>query len=743
MTNPPAADEPAANAASRGAGDAKPDDSGAQPEPRPAAEDSHDAESKTKDLDASGVRPEPRPVANTPDDEREEPPTAPSFEADYTPPGPPATLDWPAETTDEHATVSEHAITEEHTAAKTTPEPLSDEHATDEQAADEQFAAATAAPPPSTAWDAPPPPPSTGGATPPPPGGMPPGAGMPGAGMPGGGMPGGGMPGGGMPPGGMPGGGMPPPFGAPPPPFGAGFNRALLVRPQQGRYVAGVCAAIGRATNTDPTLWRVIFAVLTLAGGVSIVAYLLGWLLLPAEGDTGSPLEALLGRGRSGTSAPLAIAIGVFAVLAFLLVMSQNFGAALVGLAVVIGVVALVVRGQGNNQQAPPPGPYVPPPIPNPAPGQFATTGAPFGAPQYQPGPAPSFGPMSFGAPSFGAPPPRPTAPTAPGGFEMADAPEAPEPRPGSVGTTADLGDDRADEPGPPLIPQAAAYAEPKAPTGLSFPPVPPMPAFPPVPPLPPVPPMPGSAPSGYRPPFAPRGPFAGSPYAASLGYPPGPPGAPYPGLGPVPRVKKPKERSRLGRITFSLILLSLGVLAALEVTVADFKTSTFFAVPLAITALGLITGAWLGRARVLILLGAVLSIALAIATAAADVAIPRSTANIYIAPTTFEELRDEYSTDIGDVSADLTELNFTAQEMPTVISFHVGAGDMRITVPANVDVTVNVRVQAGDCQVFDTQCGGFKQSTTVTDYGADGQGKGGQLTLDLDTQFGDVRVTR
>ena len=32
-----------------------------------------------------------------------------------------------------------------------------------------------------------------------------------------------------------------------------------------------MAAAIGRATNTDPVLWRVLFAVLTLAGGVSIV----------------------------------------------------------------------------------------------------------------------------------------------------------------------------------------------------------------------------------------------------------------------------------------------------------------------------------------------------------------------------------------------------------------------------------------------------------------------------------------
>ena len=61
--------------------------------------------------------------------------------------------------------------------------------------------------------------------------------------------------------------------------------------------VAGVCAAVGRATNTDPALWRVLFAVLALAGGVGLLAYLVGWLLIPAEGrDT--PAHGIRGRVR-------------------------------------------------------------------------------------------------------------------------------------------------------------------------------------------------------------------------------------------------------------------------------------------------------------------------------------------------------------------------------------------------------------------------------------------------------------
>ncbi|WP_203845145.1 PspC domain-containing protein, partial [Dactylosporangium siamense] len=522
--------------------------------------------------------------------------------------------------------------------------------------------------------------PPAGSASPPPPGPPP---GPPGA-----------PPGGNGPFGPPPGGNGP--FGPPgATPFGSGFNRSNLVRPQQGRYVAGVCAAIGRATNTDPTLWRVIFAVLTLAGGISIVAYLLGWLLLPAEGDTGSPLEALLGRGRSTTSAPLAIVIGVGAVLAFLLVMSRNVGPAAVGLAVVIGVVALLVRGQGNLLGAPqgnqpgggtppgtPPGPFVPPP---------ATTPFPPSVPPFQP-----------------STPPFQAAATGPAGAPSVH---------------------------PAWLQHQTVVTPPQAP------PAPTRPAMtPPVPPLPPLPPL---VPAGYRPPFAPHGPFGNrSPYAASLGYPAGMPGSPYPGLAPKPP-KPPKVRSRLGRVIFSLICVSLGVLAAFEVTTANFLVSTYFAVPLAVVAIGLIVGAWFGRARLMILLGVLLSIALAISTASTveDIGRPQRIENINLNPTSVKQLDNDYRTDIGDINADLSGVNFTGEN--TDLEFRIDlTGNMRITLPPNVDVTVKVRVEGGDCHILGRECGGFNQNNEFTDTGTDGVG-GGELHLDLYLRYGNLEVTR
>lgn len=57
-----------------------------------------------------------------------------------------------------------------------------------------------------------------------------------------------------------------------------------LVRPQNGRMIAGVCAGIGNHLDTDPTVIRLIWAALTLLSlGTGIIVYLAAWVLIPEE----------------------------------------------------------------------------------------------------------------------------------------------------------------------------------------------------------------------------------------------------------------------------------------------------------------------------------------------------------------------------------------------------------------------------------------------------------------------------
>jgi phage shock protein PspC (stress-responsive transcriptional regulator) len=56
-----------------------------------------------------------------------------------------------------------------------------------------------------------------------------------------------------------------------------------LVRPKHGRRVEGVCAGIARAYKLDPNLVRVVMIVLVLFGGLGLVTYVAGWILMPNE----------------------------------------------------------------------------------------------------------------------------------------------------------------------------------------------------------------------------------------------------------------------------------------------------------------------------------------------------------------------------------------------------------------------------------------------------------------------------
>jgi phage shock protein PspC (stress-responsive transcriptional regulator) len=71
-----------------------------------------------------------------------------------------------------------------------------------------------------------------------------------------------------------------------------GSNR--LMREREQRMLGGVCAGIARQYGLDVTMVRVVMAVLSLAWGVGVVAYIALWVLMPER-----PAEAPGGAGGS------------------------------------------------------------------------------------------------------------------------------------------------------------------------------------------------------------------------------------------------------------------------------------------------------------------------------------------------------------------------------------------------------------------------------------------------------------
>jgi phage shock protein PspC (stress-responsive transcriptional regulator) len=60
-------------------------------------------------------------------------------------------------------------------------------------------------------------------------------------------------------------------------------RRRSLVRPREGRWVAGVCLAIGRRFDVSVSTVRLLFVLSILLPGPQVLLYIVLWVLIPSE----------------------------------------------------------------------------------------------------------------------------------------------------------------------------------------------------------------------------------------------------------------------------------------------------------------------------------------------------------------------------------------------------------------------------------------------------------------------------
>lgn len=211
----------------------------------------------------------------------------------------------------------------------------------------------------------------------------------------------------------------------------------------------------------------------------------------------------------------------------------------------------------------------------------------------------------------------------------------------------------------------------------------------------------------------------------------------PLPPRNPEP----PKPRPFLGRLTFFVILVALGVLGTADLMGADVYASAYPAVVVGGTGLGLLVGTLWGRARWLIPLG-VLGV----------LALPPTLfldkydgdwvdqENSAIAPADAASLAPEYSYRGGRILLDLSATNFADADVSTKV--RLGAGELIVTVPANVDVVTDIDLGVGLVEMFGQEHDGVDVDVDRRDDGPDGPG-GGTLNLKVEQGFGHVEVRR
>ena len=64
---------------------------------------------------------------------------------------------------------------------------------------------------------------------------------------------------------------------------GASLARTKLVRPRQGRKVAGVCLGFAEYFDLDVSLVRVVWLITAIMTCIGFIPYLIAWIVMPEE----------------------------------------------------------------------------------------------------------------------------------------------------------------------------------------------------------------------------------------------------------------------------------------------------------------------------------------------------------------------------------------------------------------------------------------------------------------------------
>lgn len=227
------------------------------------------------------------------------------------------------------------------------------------------------------------------------------------------------------------------------------------------------------------------------------------------------------------------------------------------------------------------------------------------------------------------------------------------------------------------------------------------------------------------------------------------PPPPEYAASSTSPRPPKPRhEPSRLGGMTIAVALLVTGIGWTLDLAdVISYPAATAFATALAILAGGLIIGTWVGRARWLVFPALVLTPLVLVfgVSDSLDLRLGSGIGERNYRPLTAEAVDDSYSLGLGQLTLDLSDLDLTAADTVTT-RVAVGAGEVRIFVPEDADVTIDYEMSGGDVRLFRGTVDGHENSGTglegvvtsdIEDEGA------GRIVIEVDQTFGELNVVR
>lgn len=184
-------------------------------------------------------------------------------------------------------------------------------------------------------------------------------------------------------------------------------------------------------------------------------------------------------------------------------------------------------------------------------------------------------------------------------------------------------------------------------------------------------------------------------------------------------------------------MLLGMGVLAILD-NIESLPISAeprhYLALAVTILGAGLLVGAVAGRARWLIILGAILVPTL-LFSPAFEYDWRTDNFDRFINPVSFGQLDTGYSSDIGQMRIDLTDLAWNGQVVE--LSADLDIGQLTIIVPDEVGLFGSAGVNIGAVHTRDRVSAGLGRH--VIDFNE--PGPDGELHLDAHVDIGDVEI--
>ena len=461
------------------------------------------------------------------------------------------------------------------------------------------------------------------------------------------------------------------------------IHRLQVWRSRDEVWLAGVCGGFAQRVRIDPVVVRVGLIMLTMFSGLGIVAYLVGWMLLPHVDRPSVAEKAMARHGYSWASVAALIAVPA---LALVLVVGSgsrvDFGGGFLfpGWLVVPALVGIALYWRGRRRIEPAP------PVSGSAP-----IDAPWG-PDTTATPATAWGPGTT-ATAWG-----PGTPATAWGYGTPATPWGPgtPATPWGPGTTA--------TPWGPGTPATATPATAWAPSSAG-----------------------------------PSNPAAATPSTGRPG--PGRPSSRR--VLATRRRRRPRAHPLVALVTAGAALATYGLVLVLHnhSTLAGKGLAVALGAALALVAVVLVGIGLSGRTGGLTsFLGWSLALATAIAAGGTTSTWRDGVGDRVWIPSDLS--RTSYSLGLGDATLDLSNLVRPTTATAPQISVRLDAGSLRIDIPADLTVTVNANVRFGEIDDNGTVTSTTSDGKAVSRVTSQGDGSA-DLVVNANVEFGELIIRK